>query len=290
MDIYRIHYFCTVLQTGSLVRASELLGVSQPALSKSIKTLEGELGKKLTIPSGRGIAFTDYGKAFAEEARPLIEQLFGLKTSLLIDKKQPRLSFATFEVFSTYFLGKLVSDVFSELEVSITELIPGPMEAAISKGHADIGITYLPVPRPDLDVLKVGSIEMGIYGIEKKYSQVEFAVMPFVIPNGQVSGTPSKVRGLDGWPDDSFPRNIKYEVSMMQTALELCRRGICVGYFPKFVIELYNETVLPKYRLNILKEPTDFKFQNQDVFLIKRKSHSEDSNFKKVARALRTLR
>ena len=75
MDMNRLHYFCTVVSCGSLSKASELLYISQPALSKAIKTLEEEMEKKLMIPAGRGIAITDYGKKLAFEAAPLIEKV-----------------------------------------------------------------------------------------------------------------------------------------------------------------------------------------------------------------------
>jgi DNA-binding transcriptional LysR family regulator len=289
MDINRLHYFCTVAQVGSLSKASELLNISQPALSKAIKTIENELDKKLIIPSGRGISITDEGKQIVIRAVPLIEQINELALPSQNNNDIKTLSIATFEVFSTYFLSKVISDHFIDSKVKIFELVPGPMEDSIASGAVDIGITYLPVPHKELDFLKITSIKMGIYGLKSKFKNHPFDKLPFTAPNVPISGTPSKAKGLDGWPDHLIPRNIKYQVTMMETALDLCRRGCCVGYFPQFVVDLHNSISDSKYKLDILKSPKKLGVQKFDVYMIKRKSDLETSNFKKISRALRVL-
>jgi DNA-binding transcriptional LysR family regulator len=74
MDIDRIRYFCTFADTGSLVRASELLRVSQPALSKALRLLEAEVGCKLMEPDGRGLRLTESGRQLKAAAHPLLNQ------------------------------------------------------------------------------------------------------------------------------------------------------------------------------------------------------------------------
>ena len=176
---------------------------------------------------------------------------------------------------------------FKDFDVEILELVPGQLEQAILDEYIDIGITYLPVPHKDLDFLKVTKVEMQVYGKSSLFMDMDISEVPFVKPNILVSGSPSKVKGMDGWPDDKVPRNIKYSVGMMETALDLCRRGKCVGYFPKHVIELHNKTVLSKYRLEELKSPFSQKQRSCDVYMIKRKSDLEDSKFKKISKHLR---
>ena len=289
MDMNKLHYFCTVVQAGSLSKASELLNISQPALSKAIKALEADTGKKLVLPSGRGIAFTDFGKQLAIKANPLIEQIHELDVFDGLVELKNSIRIGTFEVFSTYFLGKVVSEEFKDINIKTYELTPGPMEEAVAAGKIDIGITYLPIPHKDLDFLKVTEVEMGLYGKTSFFKDSDISKVPFVAPNVPVSGTPSKAKGLDGWPDDKHPRNIKYYVAMMETALDLCRRGNCIGYFPKHVVELHNETVLSKYKLDNLDCPLRKKQRKFDVYMIKRKSDLEDAKFKKVSKQLRLI-
>jgi DNA-binding transcriptional LysR family regulator len=74
---------------------------------------------------------------------------------------------------------------------------------------------------------------------------------------------------------------------MMETALDLCRRGCCVGYFPDFVIRLHNQTCVPKFKLSPLDPPKGLSSQTFDVYMIKRKSDIETSYLKKISKSLR---
>lgn len=56
--------------------------------------------------------------------------------------------------------------------------------------------------------------------------------LSFVVPIHPAEGTPSKVIGPDGWPDHLIERQIKYRVTMMESAMELCREGHAVAYLP----------------------------------------------------------
>ncbi len=64
MDLYQLRYFQRVAQHENITKASEQLHVSQPALSRSIKSLESELGIDLFDRVGRKIVLNDNGKVF----------------------------------------------------------------------------------------------------------------------------------------------------------------------------------------------------------------------------------
>ena len=96
MDMNKLKHFCVLYKTGSLTRASELLSISQPALSKSIKVFENEIGKKLILPEGRGITITDYGRALALHSMPLLDKLHHFDYLTPMENKVLRI--ATFEV------------------------------------------------------------------------------------------------------------------------------------------------------------------------------------------------
>ncbi len=61
MNYKHLHYFWTVLRTGSIARAGELLHLTPQTLSGQIKQLEGRLGKRLLRKAGRGLEPTDAG-------------------------------------------------------------------------------------------------------------------------------------------------------------------------------------------------------------------------------------
>ena len=61
-ELYRIFY--VVANHSNITKASEELNISQPAISKSIKNLEDQLGGNLFIRTKRGVILTEEGKEF----------------------------------------------------------------------------------------------------------------------------------------------------------------------------------------------------------------------------------
>ena len=58
MKNQQLRYFVEVVDSGSINKASEKLFVSQPSLSRSIQSLEEEMGKELIIRSNHGVTLT----------------------------------------------------------------------------------------------------------------------------------------------------------------------------------------------------------------------------------------
>jgi DNA-binding transcriptional LysR family regulator len=164
MNLRRLEYFTTLAQAGNLRRASELLNVSAPALSKAMRVLEEELEVELWTRDGRRSILTDSGKTLLRQAPILIADLKALKDTLQTGAARSSVvRIGTFEVFSTYFLSFLDKVKWNDVELELHELLPGEVERHIVSGALDIGITYMPVPDAQLDFLKVCSIEMGVY-------------------------------------------------------------------------------------------------------------------------------
>lgn len=71
---YRIlKYFLTVAREENITHASEILHISQPALSRQLMQLEEELGVQLFIRGRRKIALTDAGFLLRRRAQEIIE-------------------------------------------------------------------------------------------------------------------------------------------------------------------------------------------------------------------------
>ena len=72
-ELYRIFY--VVANNGNITKASEELNISQPAISKSIRSLEDQLGGQLFVRTKRGVILTDEGKEFYNYIRQAIEYI-----------------------------------------------------------------------------------------------------------------------------------------------------------------------------------------------------------------------
>ncbi len=293
MDTNRIKYFLSLVKTSSVTKAAELHHISPPALSKAIKVLASELNEKLIVPDGRGILLTDKARALAPVLQGIIQKLDAVIEQSDIneayaDNNKP-LRIATFEVFSTHFMERVLSGIFRDSPCLLYGMAPGQMEQAVALREADFALTYIPIPHPDLDHLRVQLVEMGIFGLRGKYDDFSERETPFVIPITPIEGSPNKVRGLDGWPDDAFPRRVLYKVGMLEAALGICRRGLAVAYIPKFIARLHNEIVKSEFHLEEKPLPKKFPVRREYVYLVKRKTDLEDQLAKKFGSAIRTV-
>ena len=74
MDQKQLERFVDVVESGSLSRTSRRLGTSQPALSKSLRLLEEQLGVRLLDRGPRGVKLTKFGDAFYRRARRITSE------------------------------------------------------------------------------------------------------------------------------------------------------------------------------------------------------------------------
>ena len=75
MDTRLLEYFLTLCEQEHISSTAAVLGISQPALSKSISKLEAEIGIKLFDRHKNHIRINDYGRIFAERARNILAEL-----------------------------------------------------------------------------------------------------------------------------------------------------------------------------------------------------------------------
>ncbi|MEV8600374.1 LysR family transcriptional regulator [Streptomyces griseoviridis] len=75
MDLALLRTFVTVHRAGSFTRAAALLGLSQPAVTSQIRTLERQLGRPLFLRQPRGVTPTTIGDELAHKAAPHLDAL-----------------------------------------------------------------------------------------------------------------------------------------------------------------------------------------------------------------------
>ena len=73
MELRTMRYFLAVAREENMTRAAELLHVTQPTLSKQLKALEDELGKKLFTRHSFSIQLTEEGILLRKRAEDLIK-------------------------------------------------------------------------------------------------------------------------------------------------------------------------------------------------------------------------
>lgn len=86
MDIRELRYFTQVARLGSFNRAAARLNIAQPALSRSLKKLEEELGVQLLLRNGRGVELTEAGSILLAQSESILFQIE--ETSRLVRRQK----------------------------------------------------------------------------------------------------------------------------------------------------------------------------------------------------------
>jgi LysR family nitrogen assimilation transcriptional regulator len=89
MDLSKVHLFLSSIEHGNLSNAARALRVSQPTLSRQIKSMEEEFGTPLFIRAGRGMILTDAGRKLQEGLISIDRQLRLLKTEVASVSREP---------------------------------------------------------------------------------------------------------------------------------------------------------------------------------------------------------
>lgn len=75
MDFKQLKALITVAETGNVTRASTLLNIVQPAVSRQLRLLEQDVGTSLFDRSRHRMELTDAGKTLVEYARRVMNEL-----------------------------------------------------------------------------------------------------------------------------------------------------------------------------------------------------------------------
>ena len=75
MEIRVLRYFLAIAREGSITNAANFLHVTQPTLSRQIKDLEDELGKKLFVRGSHNMSLTREGIIFYKRAEEIISMV-----------------------------------------------------------------------------------------------------------------------------------------------------------------------------------------------------------------------
>lgn len=81
MTLVQLRHFIALSEHGSYAKASKALFLTQPALSRSIQSLEAELGEALFDRIGRRIELTAMGRQLLPRARSLVQEADSFKAA-----------------------------------------------------------------------------------------------------------------------------------------------------------------------------------------------------------------
>lgn len=115
MNIESLKYALEVSKAKSINKASQTLFISQPDLSRSIKSLENELGFKIFTRTTKGIELTVDGEAFLNHAKNIIDEADEITRIRNLNVDEQTLSFC---VPKAPYISRAFRNFIGELDVT----------------------------------------------------------------------------------------------------------------------------------------------------------------------------
>lgn len=158
----QMSYFLAVAEHGSFGRAASALGVAQPTLSQSVRTLERDLGTELFHREPHGVVLTTAGRALLGPARQLVRDLRSAREAVggggggggaVLDL----VAVAPLGVHP----GAALVASFCRAHPDVLVHLDRPdhdsaLPTMVRDGSAELGLSYLPAPRLDLASVYLG--------------------------------------------------------------------------------------------------------------------------------------
>lgn len=235
----------TIFDKKNLTRASEILYISQPALTYRIRELEKELSIKIFIKGKGTVKFTKEGHLLVEYAKKMLVELNKLKDELH-KMNQPGngiLNITVGETFSHAELPDILSNfhqLYPNIKFNITSINPHNIldNLANAKSHITIIRSELDWNDPQLllrkDPICIISKKPLLLKNLPKYPRINFLL------------TTSTKKAVDDWWQEHFsvPPLIGMSVCQSESCLEMVRQnlGYAIGpLYPSQAASLQNE-------------------------------------------------
>jgi DNA-binding transcriptional LysR family regulator len=221
--IDRIRAFFAVVEQGSVNRAAVRLRMTQPALSRQMKSLEHEVGGKLLEREASGVKPTGLGHALLRAMRPALDTY---DAALADVRRQAR------GLRSELRVGYLISAASSVLT---------PAVARLRKSYPDLKLKLHDMsPREQIGALRTGELDVALTGQEGALAAHEFysrklgslAVVAALSASDPLARRRSislrdlKARDFIGIDEDEMPGRNRWMTS-------LCRAA---GFKPRFAV------------------------------------------------------
>ena len=161
-------YFLTVAKTLNISRASELLLITQPSLSASIRRLEDVVGVKLFIRSKSGVSLTRAGQRLAARTGALLDEWDKMSYEAAKDASEVKGRYIVgcpLDIGLTFLpelLAKLFG-MFSDIEIALVHDTPMRVLGDLVTFKIDFGIVVNPFRHPDLVIRTICSDEVRFW-------------------------------------------------------------------------------------------------------------------------------
>ncbi|MGP7815630.1 LysR family transcriptional regulator [Niallia sp. 01092] len=241
MEFRVLRYFLTVAREGSITAAANFLHVTQPTLSRQLKDLEQELGKKLFIRSSHSIILTEEGMFLRKRAEDIVG---------MVDKLEVEFSSMEETIGGDVYIGggetdsmRQIARVVKDLQLSYPNiryhLYSGnedDVTERLDKGLLDFGILIQPadiskynyINVPTKDVWGVVMRKDSPLAFKDTIQAVDLLNVPLICSRQAIKQTFSKNEFADWFGEDFDKLNVVTTYNLAYNAAIMVEEGI--GY------------------------------------------------------------
>lgn len=160
MELRVLKYFIAVAREESMTRAADILHVTQPTLSKQIKDLEDEIGKKLFNRTNYAIKLTAEGEILYKRALDIVNLANDTVEELkaMTEATGGNVNIGAAETDSIKYLARIIKQLQQECAGIIVSIYSGDSESVeykLDKGQLDFALVVR-----DFDLNKYNFIEL----------------------------------------------------------------------------------------------------------------------------------
>lgn len=151
MKISQMQYILTVAETGSINKAASILGISQPNLSLSIKSLETELGFVIFERTKNGIVITEKGQELLKYANTIENAYFKIANIPKDMERAKNELYISHQNISTAFIAQLqlLKKYHSSYKIQLKEGTFSDVLYDVKTGTSKIGFITMPIALKD---------------------------------------------------------------------------------------------------------------------------------------------
>ena len=151
MSITKYQIFVKVAELGSLTRAAEALGYTQPAVSHSVSSLESRFGFPLFYRSRDACRLTENGERLLDACREILrgEEEIEATVHALNGVLTGSIRVGSLRSMLTEFVPRVsyrFSQAYPQIGLTLSELTFQEVAAALGAGTIDAGFTSAPLP------------------------------------------------------------------------------------------------------------------------------------------------
>lgn len=265
--------FIEVANRGSITKAAEKLYISQPAITKSIKELESELGGKLFERKSRGVELTAEGRHIYDKVKPLLSELDSVKDyfSSVRKLKTGILRIGT----STSNITVLLSDALNRfinrhpnIEIKIVREKAQKLISQLRNNELDLAVLDKEQVKPDLVSVKDFAITYSVVGSKKYYLRAQrkpltreaFAALPLAL----IDPAHTSRKNIDSYFQNfGLKLAAKYEMDNYRLIMDFIKKGVAIG----IVNPAYFSSELQSQEIFTLD--TDFAIDKRVISVVK---------------------